>query len=99
MEIGSSSNLTAGQLRPSTCVTYNQEQKLIKTPPPPFYLTTLNFKLLSRHPTNLNIIKENPEIEDAANGMYFWGMLLYKEREMNWKVSWPSDPRGTRLKR
>jgi hypothetical protein len=98
MGIGSSSNLTAGQLRPSTCVTIQPRAETNLNPPPP-HLTTLNFKLLSRHPTNLNIIKENPEIEDAANGMYFWGMLLYKEREMNWKVSWPSDPRGTRLKR
>ncbi len=30
--------------------------------------------------------------------MYFWRMLLYKEREVDWEISWPSDPKGRRLK-
>jgi hypothetical protein len=48
-------------------------------PPPP------HFKLPTSHPTNLNI--ENPEIKYAQNGMYFWGMLLYKRRGVDWNIS------------
>jgi hypothetical protein len=97
MEIGSSSNLTAGQQGPSTWVTIQPRADTNPpTPPPPHHLTTLHLKLLNSHPTNLNF--KNPEIEDAANGMYFWRMLLYKRREVDWEISWPSDPEGTRLK-